>query len=80
MTISADDDNYRPGSFDCHEALHLAYVFADVVDRHLCEHPAIVRNPQWQKVANDAAAALAVLHQLIGATVGDGDPAEGDPR
>ena len=36
-----------PGSFGCQEALHLAQVFGEMVDRHLAHHRAVFRNPEW---------------------------------
>lgn len=55
-----------PGSYGCHEALHLAHVFAVVIDQHLRGHLAIERNPDWAKLADAAQDALAELYQAIG--------------
>jgi hypothetical protein len=41
----------EPGSFGCHEVLHLAAVFADMVRRHLLDHWAIRRKPAWAGLA-----------------------------
>lgn len=64
-TTSADE--FGPGTFGCHEALHLAHVFADLVERQLVEHPAVQSNTRWHVLAMQAASALAKLYQEIGA-------------
>jgi hypothetical protein len=60
-------EGFEPGTFGCHEALHMASFFAGAVDEELCDHPAIEQNPEWLKLARTAATALAELHQKIGA-------------
>ena len=65
--VDGADANYAPGSFGCHEALHMASVARDFVDTHLCGHPAIAQNPEWAAQAGYAAEALADLYQMIGA-------------
>lgn len=59
--------DFAPGTFGCHEALHMASVFADLIGRRLCEHTAIKLNPEWKRLADTAADALADLYQSIGA-------------
>lgn len=56
----------RPESFGCHEVLQMASVFSDSVDRHLCEHPAILADPNWYRLAHEAQLALWNLYQAIG--------------
>lgn len=63
----ADHDDFAPGTCGCHEALHMAFVLVDMVDRHLCEHPAIRQNPGWLAKATAARDALFALHREIGA-------------
>ena len=58
--------DYAPGSFGCHEALHMASVAADIVDRTLLEHPAIAAMPEWKTLADKAHQALFDLYQAIG--------------
>lgn len=57
---------YLPGSFGCHEALHIASVACDFVEKHVCDHPAIVLNAEWRALADKAVAALCELYQAIG--------------
>lgn len=59
--------NFAPGTMGAHEALHMAYVVQDILDRHLLTHPAIVLNPAWYRRASRAAGELAALYQDIGA-------------
>jgi hypothetical protein len=66
-SLTTNPKQYAPGSFGCHEALHVASVAHDFVDRNLCEHPAIQQNPEWAAQAGYAAQALFDLYQMIGA-------------
>jgi hypothetical protein len=61
-----NDADFAPGTFGCHEALHMAHVLAELVEMRLCEHPAIQANAHWQERAATAAAALHELYQAIG--------------
>src|SRR5690242_5190523 len=54
---------YAPGTFGCHEALHVASVVGPLVERELLEHGAILANPEWFALANRACEALAELYQ-----------------
>jgi len=60
-------DEYRPGSFGCHELLDRTALVADLVDQHLLAHPACVANPAWYKLAEQVVNALHELYQKIGA-------------
>lgn len=53
--------------FTTHEALHVAHMLADVVQRHLAEHPAIVANEAWKAETDGIVDRLAELYQQIGA-------------
>lgn len=55
-----------PGSFACHEAMHMASVLQAMVDKHLCEHPAIVANDDWFTRATEISTNLYFLYQAIG--------------
>ena len=59
--------NYAPGTFGCHEALHMAAYLRDAVDEELCGHRAIEAVPAWRGLADKAATALYDLYQAIGA-------------
>jgi hypothetical protein len=63
----ADDRNYEPGSFGCHEALHMAHVLGEAVAERLCEHPAVQMDSAWAALAGKAREALFQLYQAIGA-------------
>lgn len=60
-------NDYAPGSFGCHEALHMASELAGMVERSLCDHPAIEQNAAWAAKAREAQAALYDLYEMIGA-------------
>ena len=53
--IEADDAaRFAPGTFGCHEALHMAHVLAETVEERLCEHPAVRLVPEWKALADCA--------------------------
>jgi hypothetical protein len=56
---------FEPGTFGCHEALHLASTFMIMAEEHLAEHPAVRANPEWEALATAAVTALADLHHAI---------------
>ena len=58
---------FVPGSFGCHEAMHMAMVLAEQVEERLCDHPSIRMTPEWASMADRAQALLADLYQKIGA-------------
>lgn len=58
---------FAPDSFGCHEALQMASFLASAVDAELCQHEAVKRDPNWRRLADTAATALADLYQAIGA-------------
>lgn len=55
-----------PGSFGCHEALHVASVLAEMVDERLCQHPSVTMYPMWKHLADKARDDLFELYQEIG--------------
>jgi hypothetical protein len=57
--------NHRPGTFGCHEALHMASYFASAVNEELTEHPAISHVPAWKKLAARAEETLVELYNEI---------------
>lgn len=60
------DPRFAPGSFGCHEALHMASVLRGMVEEHLCQHPAIEANKEWSDMAGKACRTLFDLYQAIG--------------
>lgn len=62
-----DPDKFIPGSFGCHEALHTASVFMEMVYSHLVVHPTILQDSEFYRHAHDAHDALLKLYQAIGA-------------
>lgn len=51
--------------FSRHEALHVANLFAGMVDEHLLGHPFILLHPHLYELADSATAALAALYQAV---------------
>lgn len=60
-------DEYRPGSFGCHELLDRAALAADDIESRILSHPACIQNQDWYELAEQAAAILRELYQRIGA-------------
>lgn len=65
MNDEDDKEAYAPGTYGCHEALHMASFLCDAVDVELCEHGAIKLNPEWARLAEGARAKLQELYNLI---------------
>lgn len=61
-----DPQNYLPGTLGCHEALHTARMIFELVDKELCEHPAIKLNDEWLNFAAAARGFLMALYLSIG--------------
>jgi hypothetical protein len=66
MAMTEDDALFRPGTYGCHEAMHMALFFADSVDAQLVEHPSIKMNHQWLSMAERAREVLLDLYQAVG--------------
>jgi hypothetical protein len=58
--------HFKPGTYGCHEALHMAAFLSQAVDNELTEHTAVTRNKEWLKLAKKASQALWDLYQAIG--------------
>ncbi|MBB4287863.1 hypothetical protein [Roseospira goensis] len=67
MGEDLDPEKFQPGSYGCHEALHMASFLMESVDGSVLEHPAVVLNPEWFALAAQAHDALFALYQAIGA-------------
>jgi hypothetical protein len=60
-------EQYKPGSFGCHELLDRTSLVADLVEQQVLSHPACVQNPEWFALAEQAVVALRELYQQVGA-------------
>jgi hypothetical protein len=45
-----------------HEVMHMTSFLANSVDLEICDHPAIMENPNWRELADDAMKALTALY------------------
>jgi hypothetical protein len=59
-------EQYRPGSFGCHELLDRTSVVGDIVEEQVFSHPACAQNAEWYALAEQAVTALRELYQRIG--------------
>jgi hypothetical protein len=59
-------DQFKPGSFGCHELLDRTMLAANLVEEYVRSHPACVQNQEWFALAEQAMAALWELYQRIG--------------
>lgn len=62
----AANEDYAPGTYGCHEALHTASVVMSLIETSLISHPAIAAKPEWKALAEQAHGALFDLYQAIG--------------
>lgn len=62
----SDDNPMPPGSFGCHEVLHMTSFFASAIEAEIIDHPAIRDNEEWAMLAQKAQDALVDLYQKIG--------------
>jgi hypothetical protein len=60
-------EEYRAGSFGCHELLDRTNMVADILEQFILSHPACVQNAEWYALADKAVAALRELYQRVGA-------------
>ena len=61
-----DPRQWAPDTFGCHEALHAASMITAMADDYLAEHPAVMANAEWKRIADEAVAKLNELYQAIG--------------
>jgi hypothetical protein len=71
---SSTDDT--PGGFGCHELLDRSHLLCQQIEDWLLSHPSCFQNPDWFKLAFDAADNLHRLYQLVGAAHLTSDAAE----
>jgi hypothetical protein len=60
-------EQYKPGSFGCHELLDRTSTAGDFVEEIVLSHPACVQDAEWYALAEQAVTALRELYQRIGA-------------
>ena len=56
---------FGPGSFGCHEALHVTQVVVDMIDRELLSHSAVLLNPLWYGKVREAQALLRTAYNAV---------------
>jgi hypothetical protein len=66
-TQPQESEDYKPGSFGCHELLDRTNLVADNLEEWILSHPACVQNAEWYALADRAVTALRELYQRIGA-------------
>jgi hypothetical protein len=61
-------EQYKPGSYGCHELLDRTAFVANILEEYVLTHPSCVQNEDWFKLASEASAALQNLYQQVGQT------------
>jgi hypothetical protein len=61
-----DVTQFVPGTFGCHEAMHTASIMMDMAHDQLLQHPAVLNDPEFYRLANNAFEALFEVYQAIG--------------
>jgi hypothetical protein len=74
---SAWRERYSPGTCGCHEALHVSSIVANLIADRLMEHGAVIQNPEWYRLAQQAHSAMFDLYQAIGAVHLTAEPSKG---
>jgi hypothetical protein len=69
-------EDYKPGSFGCHELLDRTLLAGDTVEEFVLSHPACALQREWYELAEQAVSALRELYQRIGAEHLGGDNAD----
>jgi hypothetical protein len=59
-------EQYKPGSFGCHELLDRSLLVGDMVEQYILSHPACVQDPHWYALAEQAMTVLRELYQRVG--------------
>jgi hypothetical protein len=52
------EERFGPGSFGCHEAMHVTQLVVDLIERQLVQHSAVLLNPVWYPQVREAQALL----------------------
>jgi pimeloyl-ACP methyl ester carboxylesterase len=74
-----DPAQFVPGSYGCHEALHVALLAAESVDAWLINHPAIAARPDWLGLAQKACDTLLELYDAVALKHLAATPEPGEP-
>ena len=62
----SDRGKFKPGSYGCHEALHVASMLTEITSTQLLAHPTILLDRDFYHRAHSIHAALFDLYQAIG--------------
>lgn len=52
------ETRFGPGSFGCHEAMHVTHLVVDLLERELVTHSAVLLDPYWYEKVREAQALL----------------------
>ena len=69
----SQEEQFRPGTFGCHELLDRLSILVGNLEEHILQHPSCVRNPDWFELAHQAVSVLNDLYQQVGASHLDED-------
>ena len=64
-------EQFKPGSFGCHELLDRTNLLADSLEQFVLSHPACLLDRDSYALADQAVSALRELYQRVGAEPGD---------
>lgn len=59
-------DDFKPGTYGHHEALHTASVVLEIIETHLSTHPAVILHKEAYALADEAMSKVFALYQLLG--------------
>jgi len=57
--------DFTPGTFGCHEAMHMTAFLLNNVTEELCNHPTVLQDQKLFRLAHEAESALGSLYTEI---------------
>jgi hypothetical protein len=72
------EERFGPGSFGCHEAMHVTNLVVELIEQQLATHSAVLLDPYWFHNVREAQSLLYSAYNAIGgdhlsAPMPDGD-------
>jgi len=60
------EDRFGPGTFGCHEAVHVNSLIVRLIDNELLNHSAVLLDPEWYHLVREAQRMLYEAYRLGG--------------
>lgn len=73
------EKQFGPGTHGCHEAFHISNMIVEMIQRELLEHSAVLLDPEWYGLVQEAQHSLYQAYLHAGRLHLDA-PKEGEPK